>query len=287
MFGALESRPLRSSDIPFINLQYLSCCDSTVDPTMVWGTEVDADNLLEFVKRCNRTAETLISPAHVLIKAVANSLQYYPELNCRIIGGRIYRFRDINVRIIHYGVASSEVNIVTLFKANQLGLEEISQTLWQSQLHIVQGGHDRFDKQILEFGPLWFRRVVSRTFWWLDRTVRLPRINRIDRHLDSSVMVNYLGHAGLPPMRAYKPSKFPDESSLLNVTMGRSEQAAVVRDGKVVIRRVAPLFIRADHRVTDAHQLGRFVAALRENLENAEALGVQLTSSQLAPAKVA
>lgn len=287
MFGALESRPLRSADISFINQQYLSCCQGTVDPTMVWGSEFEAENLLEFVKRCNRTAETLISPAHLLVKAVADCLERFTELNARVIGGRIYRFRDINVRIIHYGVAASEVNIVTLFKANQLSLEEVSQMLWQSQLQIVQGGHDRFDKRILELGPQWFRQMISRTFWLLDRTVRLPRIQRIDRHLDSAVMVNYLGHAGMPPMRAYKPSKFPDESSLLNVTMGRVEPTAVVRNGQVVVRRMAPLFVRGDHRITDAHQLGRFIAALREKLEDAQALAMLLSPSQPAQAKAA
>jgi len=287
MFGALESRPLRSRDISFINQQYLSCCQSTVDPTMVWGSEIEAENLLEFVKHTNRTAETLISAAHLLVKAVADCLERFPELNARVIGGRIYRFRDINVRIIHYGVASSEVNIVTLFKANELSLEEISQSLWQSQLQIVQGGHDRFDKRILEFGPNWLRRMISRTYWWLDRTVRLPRINRIDRHLDSSVMVNYLGHAGLPPMRAYKPSKFPDESSLLNITMGRIEPTAVVRNGQVVVRRMAPLFVRGDHRITDAHQLGRFITALREMLEDKQALEMLLTPARPASALAA
>jgi pyruvate/2-oxoglutarate dehydrogenase complex dihydrolipoamide acyltransferase (E2) component len=66
----------------------------------------------------------------------------------------------------------------------------------------------------------------------------------------------------------YKPSKFPDETSLLSVTMGRIEEMPVVRGGRVVAGRVAPLFIRADHRVTDAHQLSHFVRSLRESLEN-------------------
>ena len=47
MFGALESRPLRSADISFINQQYLSCCQGTVDPTMVWGSETSRENIAE------------------------------------------------------------------------------------------------------------------------------------------------------------------------------------------------------------------------------------------------
>ena len=73
-------------------------------------------------------------------------------------------------------------------------------------------------------------------------------------------------------MRMYKPSKFLDETSLLSVTMGRIEEMPVVRDGQVVARRVAPLFVRADHRVTDAQHLSHFVGRLRESLENPKSL---------------
>jgi hypothetical protein len=89
------------------------------------------------------------------------------------------------------------------------------------------------------------------------------------------VLVNYLGFPGAPPMRMYKPSKFPDETSLLSVTLGRIEERPAVREGSVVVRRMAPLFVRADHRVTDAYVLGRFVASLQEALTNPASLEAQ------------
>ena len=121
---------------------------------------------------------------------------------------------------------------------------------------------------MLNWGPAFTRRWGSRLFWWLDRNFRLPRLGRIDRHLDSAVVVNYLGYPGSPSMSMYKPSKFPDESSLLSVTMGRIEERPVVRDGRVVVGHVAPLFVRADHRVTDAYMLGKFLAELHDVLMN-------------------
>jgi hypothetical protein len=274
MFYMHETRAVPSSEISFINHQYLHGCHDTSDPTMVWGTDVDAEELLAFVKRCNDTSEVLISVAHVLIKAVAQALVRFPDLNCRIVGGRIYRFRDVNIRMISYDPKTSDVDILTFLQADQAKLSDIGRFLWDHQLQLATGEYaDRFDKEMLgRFCPVWLRRSAIRWFWWLDRNFRLPRIGRIDRHLDSSVIVNYLAYADAPPMRMYKPSKFTDETSLLSVTMGRMEQMPVVRGGRVVAGRVAPLFVRGDHRVTDAHRLSHFVHCLREFLEHPHSL---------------
>ena len=275
MSHALESRPVKSSEITLINHQYLSC-GNRPDSTIVWGTDVDAEGLLAFVNQRNKTAGTLISVAHVLIGAVGRSLARYPQLNCRIIGSRIYRFRDVNVRIICFDGKSRDVDILTITQADQAGVEDIAQFIWNSQLEIATNQNpDRFDKALLSWGPNWSRRWTSRLFWWLDRHFRLPRVGRIDRHLDSAVVVNYLGFAGAPPMRMYKPSKFPDESSLLSVTLGRIEQRPVVFEGRVVARRVVPLFVRADHRVADAHLLSQFISTLRDALEDPQAAELQ------------
>jgi hypothetical protein len=264
-----------------INQQYLSC-GSRPDPTIVWGTDVDAEGLLDFVQQVNRTAETLITVAHVLIGAVGRSLARYPQLNCRIVGGRIYRFREVNVRIICYDRKSADVDILTIREADKLDVQQIARRIWSSQLEI--GAHrdsDRFDKAVLRWGPDFLRRLTSRLFWWLDRNVRLPRLGRIDRHLDSAVVVNYFGFADAPVMRMYKPSKFPDESSLLSVTLGRIEQKPVVVEGRVVARHVAPLFVRADHRVTDAHLLARFIGTLRDALADPRTSSVQSNDARI------
>jgi hypothetical protein len=262
----LHRRPVSPSEISLINHQYLSQ-RARADSTMVWGTEVDAESLSSFLDERNRGSGVLISVAHVLIRAVGHSLSRFPRLNCRIIGGRIYRFRDINVRIISYDRRKGDVDILTVDRADRTGLDDIARFLWDSQLQIAANRHaDRIDKALLNWGPAFTRRWGSRLFWWLDRNFRLPRLGRIDRHLDSGVVVNYLGFAGAPPLRTYKPSKFPDESSLLSVTLGRIEERPVVRGARVVAGRIAPLFVRADHRVTDAYELGRFVGVLCEVL---------------------
>lgn len=273
MSRLLNNRAVPAADISFINHQYLHSCLGTTDPTMVWGTDVDAEALLAFVKRHNQTSEVFVSPAHLLIRAVGRGLAQYPRLNSRVVGSRVYPFRQANVRMVTYNPRTADVDIVTIEQADQTSVDEIAKSLWESQMQVVNEEHvDRVDKAVLNAGPTWMRRMIARTFWWANRKFRLPRLGRIDRHLDSAVLINYLADSGSPPMRTYKPSKFPDECSLLSVTMGRPEEKPVVHDGGIVIRRVAPLFVRADHRVTDAHELSRFVAALIESLEQPQQL---------------
>ncbi len=266
MPSALNHTPVDAAEISLVNHQYLSQ-PVRADAAMVWGTELDAGGLLTFLEQRNRSSHMLTSVAHVLIQAVARTLATFPQLNCRIIGGRIYRFRDVNVRLVSYDPRHAEVDILTIERADRANLDEIAQFLWQNKLEISAGTHlDGGDKSYLNRGPAFVRRWGSRLFWWCDRNFRLPRFGRLDRHLDSAVVINYLGFPGAPPMRMYKPSKFPDESSLLSVTLGRIEERPVVREGQVEAGNIAPLFVRADHRVTDAYVLGRFVAALRNAL---------------------
>jgi pyruvate dehydrogenase E2 component (dihydrolipoamide acetyltransferase) len=56
------------------------------------------------------------------------------------------------------------------------------------------------------------------------------------------------------------------------VTLGATEPRPVVVEGEVVVRPLAPLFVRADHRIVDAHALGLFTNLIRDLLANPAAL---------------
>ena len=54
--------------------------------------------------------------------------------------------------------------------------------------------------------------------------------------------------------------------------MGRVEQRPVVREGQVVVGEVAPLFVRADHRIASAYQMAQFSQTIRKFLINPQAM---------------
>lgn len=259
----LASKPIHPAKIPFYNLHYLYAGTTPTDPTMVWGTDVDTEALEEHVKRLNRTSSTMVSGAHVLLQAVGRAIARHPQLNRRVVGHRIYPFRDVNIRMMTYNKREEEVDVVLIKNADRVGLERIAQLMWKRQCKAIRGtSMDELDKQALRRWPNCLLRWAMRGYFWLDRNFRLPKTGKIDRVSGAPVLVNYLGFAGAPSMRTYKPSNHPDESSHLSVTMGRTESRPVVREGAVVARKVAPLFVRADHRIADAYLLAQFVGAL-------------------------
>jgi hypothetical protein len=262
----LDHKPIPLRQIPFYNLHYLYGCRSPADPTIVWGTDVPAQHLNEYIRARNGESKTLISTAHVLAQSVGRALRQHPTLNCRVVGRRIYPFRDVNVRMMTYNRHHNEVEVLLLRNVDSMSLERIARILWKYQHRAASGRTlDHEDKLRLRRwfpGPLlgW----TLRAYLYLDSKFNLPKVDRIDRIACSPVLVNYLGFPGAPPMRAYKPSSYPHESSTLSVTMGRIEQMPVARQGSVKVEPIAPLFVRADHRIASAYQLAQFAETIRQ-----------------------
>ncbi|MBM4093595.1 MAG: 2-oxo acid dehydrogenase subunit E2 [Planctomycetes bacterium] len=268
MLWPLDRKPIPASQIPFYNLHYLCACGRPADPTMLWGTDVPAEQLTAYVRERNRGGTTLISVAHVLVQAVGRALKDHPEFNRRIVGRRIYAFREVNVRMMAYNRSDGEVDVMLIRGADTLSLERIARGMWKIQHRAAAGGiPDQEDKHWLRRrfpGPLlgW----VLRAYLYLDSRFNLPKAGRIDRAGCSPVVVNYLAFSGSPPMRVYKPSKYPHESTSLGVTLGRVERVPVVRESGVEVGQVAPLYVRADHRIVSAYQLAQFTSTLRRFL---------------------
>ncbi len=264
----LLPKPVPADEIPFYNLHYLYGCRRPADPTIVWGTDIPTEGLTEYLRHRNRESKTLLSPAHVLVQAVGRALVRHRELNRRIVGRRIFDFRDVHVRMMTFNRQLREVEVLLIRNADTLSLERIARILWKNQHRAASGNMmDHEDKAWLRKrfpGPLlgW----IIRTYLYLDSRFNLPKVDRIDRIACSPVLVNYLAFSGAPPMRGYKPSSYPHESSTLSVTLGRAEARPVVQDGQVVVGQVAPLFVRADHRITSAYGLAQFTETLRRLL---------------------
>ena len=271
----LVKRAIPDRQIPLYNRFYLhASAASEVDPILVWGTEIDADALQSFLRERNRNERILITTAHALIRATALALEEFPEMNVRLVGRRIYAFRHVNVRMAFFHRRNSEMDLLIISDANLKSLERIGLEIWQRLLQAGrgEGGRDRDLARLRWIPSFWFRQIL-RLYDFLDRHVRLPTFGRLDGTRASCVTVNDLSFPGAPPMRIYKQTRFPDRSDSFNLTLGPIENKVVVRLDKFVSVQVMPLFLRADHRLVDAQQAGRFLAAVRDLLSNPERLG--------------
>jgi hypothetical protein len=270
----LHDRAIPDRKLPLYNRFYLHAPRAShVDPVMVWGTEIDADALTSFLRERNRGGRVLLTTAHALIRATALALAQFPDMNVRVVGRRVCAFRQVNIRMgfVHRG--SREIDLLVVSDADAKSLEQIGLEVWQRLLLARRGPgpRERARPRLRRVPGFWFRQVL-RLYGFVDRHVRLPTLGRLDELRGGGAMVNDLSFPGAPPMRSYKPTRFPDQADSLNLTLGPIENKVVARAEQFVSTGVMPLFLRADHRLVDAYQVGRFLAVMRDLLNHPERL---------------
>jgi len=277
----LETSPIPDSELPIYNSYYLHACRTPEDPVMIWGTEVEVSKLQDYLRIANRESSFLLTTSHILIRGVAKALEKHPEFNQRVVGKRIYRFKAIHVLMAMQDPREQQAELLLVKDANQRSLSDIAQTIWKHHQDAARGSFTyQKEKQTFRFFPQPIGRWILNFQQFLSNRFHLPETRMCERQRCSPVLVNYLGFRGAPPMKMFKASRFPNESLMMNITMGPSELQPIVQNERVVIRPVAPLFVRADHRTVDAYRIAQFTETLRSYISNPEQMDVQTGTQQ-------
>ncbi|MCH2182410.1 MAG: 2-oxo acid dehydrogenase subunit E2 [Mariniblastus sp.] len=268
----LESRAASRMETPFFNLLYLHAPGrGGPDPTIVWVSELPWEPLQDFLGQANRSAPVMLGTTHLLVQAVGQALAIHPEFNRRVVGRKVHAFKGTNVCLATRIPGNDEVNLVLIKDAGQKRLLEIAETIWHNQLAYRREKEPVIrDRDRLRRLPAWFFRYTLRAFHAIEHFWPMPIFGRVDRFRSSPVLVNDFSQKRFPAMRAYKPSRMPDESKSMSVTLGPREEKVIWRDGQPQPVQVAPLCVRADHRVCDGFQLSQFVSTLIELLSAPE-----------------
>jgi hypothetical protein len=274
MYRPLESRSIPHSQIPFFNKLYLHTVGPGIDPTMAWGTDVDVTKMNAYIAEASARLNVLLSAPHVLTKAVARALVDHPQFNCRVVGRRLYRFRDVNVLMSFQNRGRGEADLLFLKKVDRQPLKTFAENVW-SEMSKARRGEDAMGKakrNAERYGSFLFRAMLR-----IDRfiTNRLPlplMVSRLARLHATPVVINCLNFPGAPPLRVYKATQVGSNSWCVHVAFGPTEDRPVVENGAVVIRPLAPLIVRVDHRMGDAVDLGRFTGTIRGYLADPASL---------------
>lgn len=283
MFWPTESRPVPLEDLGWINTAYLSATSSRGDPTIVWGTSIQTDALTKFVADQRRESGAMISTAHVLIRAVVESLTIHPALNSRVIGRRVYRYDGVHVLMPILETRTGEVNVTYLANADRMKLVDISKTIWERARELSVKASDKIKQRsnpsvrpsLAGRFKRWFRlqwiHKMGRVGFYIANRLRIPTFT-LEELIGYGAFVNHLGFQGAPPMISYKPSILPTNSFSVSVTLGPTEMRPVVENNEIVARNMAPLFIRVDHRLVNGYQTAAFVSTLRSLLHDPSGL---------------
>jgi hypothetical protein len=281
VFWETFARPIPLEELGWVNTTYLGTGISHWDPMMVWGTTVDTEPLDAFLAEQRHSTRRILSQAHVLVRAVALSLSKHPKVNRRVTGRRVHQYDGVNIVMPMLQTRSGEVDPIFLRRADKMSLAEIAERFWTEARAKALGAalearrreeKGSLRKTLVAVGRklrLHWIHKLGRVAFYLGCRFRLPTLFTFQQELNGAgAFVNYLGFPGAPPMIGFKPSCLPMNSYSVNVTMGPSEPRPVVVGPAVVIRRQAPLFVRADHRMINAHEAAAFINTLRGHLAN-------------------
>ena len=201
----------------------------------------------------------------MLVWAVGRCLAEHPEFNRRILHRRLYDFKHVNVLLPMKG-GKNGPEVCLLAKVDERSLDSIAKEVWQHSRDLINGvSPSQADEKLFRLLPGFIRGTLFRLMLLGTNWINWPAALWGHRVIRAGTMINYLGQRGAPPMRSFKPSRFPNEAATMNVTMGPTENTNATG-------RVAPLFVRVDHRVVDAYQLGQFIGDLRLYLTNPQSL---------------
>lgn len=267
--GPVFGPPIRMEDLTPSQRLHVLATPAPGDPRMAWATEVRMEPLLEAVARANRDAETLISPLHVMVKAVDRAVAAHPAFGLRIVRGQVRPYGDR--RVLVPVQTATGARAMLLERVDEKSVADISAEMW---------------RRLLEPGPPDVGRGLHRRRYPFERVfgvhvagalfrLGLRAMDRFGARLGgygpgpgSPVLLDYLGSADVAPMTSHLPSRLPMEYPATTVTVGRPVTRPVVEDGAVVPGEVSSVTVQADHRFVDALELGRFVATLRRGLED-------------------
>lgn len=266
---------VRESELPLWQFHYLAACPPAPDPTIVWGSEVDVTDAEQYLRQLSRDSGAFLSLAHVLVRATACALQKHPEFNRRVIGKRVYPYRTIDLLMPIFKRGDMEVDVLLLDNADQMSLVDTARRMWNHGCQAAtRGGIDQaHPKTIFEKIPRFVVHRLMPVYLWIFNNFNIPLLPVVRRENRAVAMLNYFGSSGSPPMRAFKPSRFPTDAVPICITMGATEDRATVVRGEIVPRRIAPVFFRADHRLCDGgYAMREFLRTLLRGISDPASL---------------
>ena len=270
-----DSTPVSLVELGKMKCVYLADRRAYRDPTIGWGTAVDARPMTEFIASESRRANLLLSPAHVLVCAVARAISENPKFNRKVIGRRVYPYNEVNIVTPVLTAHNGQVEPMFLRAVERMSLCDVAQQMWTAArtLALAAAEEARRDQNRSPWNRFWVESARALRLWGILSTVGLVfaldnQVRRRSRAINArfngvSALVNILSFpGGAPPMLGFKPSALPINAASLSVTMGAPEWRPAVVDGQVVAQRMVPLFVRADHRLVHSHEIAAFLNTL-------------------------
>jgi len=229
---------------------------------------VDATEALAYIDDVKERTGERVTLTHLVGAAVGRALGQTPGLNGKILWGRYYPHKTVDVA---YLVALDGGNNLAKAKVTDVDHKtptDIAKELRELAEKLRTGKDDAFKKSMgpVKFMPTWLLRPVLYVTGWLASSlgVRIKALG-VERYPFGSAIITSVGMFGLDEGWA-PPTPFARVP--VYVLIGALREQPSVVDGEIVIRKKLTLCATIDHRFLDGFQGGTLAKVVKRLLEN-------------------
>ncbi|MEJ7706771.1 MAG: 2-oxo acid dehydrogenase subunit E2 [Nocardioidaceae bacterium] len=231
---------------------------------------IDASALLAYVAQARERTGAHVTITHVVGVALARALVHVPEVQARVVFGRVKTFETCDISFAVDVLDGVDLGPVKVKSANEKTPVELARELGPGAA-ALRAGLDPAHRRSSAFArhlPWWSLRGVLNTASLLVGGLGVPAFGQPGFPMGTAFVSNVgtlgLDEAFLTPL--------PLARVPLYLAIGAVRDAPSVVDGQVVVRPQLVLVATGDHRLIDGAQAGRIATLLRAQLGNPEQL---------------
>lgn len=242
------------------------------DPTVYGVLEVDMRRTLPYLAALNeRTGGSRVTPAHLVVKAIAKAISEVPAANAMIALGRVYLRDSIDIYCQVATDAGRDLSGVKIRHADRKAPPDIANEL-ASAAAAVREGRDRSTeatKKSLGRVPDFLLRPMLRLTGFLTFDLRLD-LSAFGIAFDQfgSAMVSNVGsfglHNGLAPL-------VPVSRAPIVLLVGAVTERPLADNGQVIAAPMLNIGATFDHRIIDGFQASAMARSVIEAVRDPEA----------------
>ena len=242
---------------------------------MLYGrVELDAGAALDYLRDLSAATGTKATITHLVGKAVGMALVAAPDLNARVVMGRLRPLPSVDVAFVVATRDGGDLSSVRVRSVDEASVADIATVLNQRAAPVRVGDDVDFGRSSGVMARLPF--PFTRPALWAAGFVQsglgkgIPALGLKADGFGGAMVSNVATFGVEQGFGALIP--FTRVGAL--VLVGAVTERPVARGGEVVIRPMVDLGVTLDHRLVDGAQLGPAITALRHVVEHpVDALG--------------
>jgi pyruvate/2-oxoglutarate dehydrogenase complex dihydrolipoamide acyltransferase (E2) component len=241
------------------------------DPTVYGVLEVDMRRTLEYLAALNAIpGGARVTPAHLVVKAIAKALAETPAANAMVALGRVYVRDSVDIYCQVATDGGRDLSGVKIRHADRKSPAEIADELTAAAAAVREGRDKGSEatKKSLGRMPDFLLRPMLRLTGFLTFDLRLD-LSALGIAYDQfgGAMVSNVGsfglHNGLAPL-------VPVSRSPIVLLVGEVRERPLAEDGKVIAAPMCNIGATFDHRLIDGFQASGMAQTVIESVRDPE-----------------